>query len=264
MAGRLARLKERPWVAHLLRAGARYTSRLGSQFAAAITYFSVLAVVPTLMFIFAVAGFVLTVARPELLLPLATAAADAVGAADRVTRDKILATITNVLSHYTSIGIVGLLSAVYSGSGWMGNLKNAVRAQARDELDLQPAPANFLAKTAANLATLIGLVVLIAVTFGLASVSTSLTGTQSAPKMLMASPARDPNTTMATATSRPQVSQCCRLGSRPEMIGASKIPAAKKDAAVHSSESCTCQVRARLNGSSWARSKPKKLARSAR
>jgi membrane protein len=177
VAGRLARLKQRPWVAHLLRAGTRYTTRLGSQFAAAITYFSVLAVVPTLMFIFAVAGFVLTVARPELLLPLATAAADAVGAADRATRDKILATITNVLSHYTSIGIVGLLSAVYSGAGWMGNLKNAVRSQARPELDLQPAPANFLAKTAGNLATLLGLVVLIAVTFGLASVSTSLTGT---------------------------------------------------------------------------------------
>jgi membrane protein len=177
MAERLHRLKERPWVAHLLRAAVRYSARLGSQFAAAITYFSVLAVVPTLMFIFAIAGFVLTVARPELLLPLATAAADAVGVADPATRDRILATVTTMLSHYTSIGIVGLLSALYSGAGWMGNLKNAVRAQARTGLDLQPAPGNIVAKAAVNLATLVALVVLIAITFGLASVSTSLTGT---------------------------------------------------------------------------------------
>src|SRR6478609_9812228 len=110
MAGRLERLKQRPWVAHLIRAATRYTGRLGSQFAAAITYFSVLAVVPTLMFIFAITGFVLTVARPDLLLPLATAVADAIGIADPVTRDRILVLITSMLSNYASIGIVGLLS----------------------------------------------------------------------------------------------------------------------------------------------------------
>ena len=48
----LIRLRNRPQIAHLLRAVARYNERLGSQFAAAMTYFSVLALVPVLMFAF--------------------------------------------------------------------------------------------------------------------------------------------------------------------------------------------------------------------
>ena len=63
----LERLKSKPWVAHLLRAVERFTNRLGSQFGAAITYFSILALVPILLFAFAVLGFVLTVLRPDLI-----------------------------------------------------------------------------------------------------------------------------------------------------------------------------------------------------
>ena len=48
----LARFKEKPWIAHLFRAITRFISRLGSQFGAAITYFSVLALVPLLMLAF--------------------------------------------------------------------------------------------------------------------------------------------------------------------------------------------------------------------
>ena len=87
---------------------------------------------------------------------------------------------------------------------------------------------------------------------------------QSTPKVLDAVPANVPATTTNSAPSSPYVSHDCRRGSRPEMIGARKMPAARKDAAVHSSDSCTCQVRARLNGRIWARSKPKKLLSSAR
>ena len=61
------RLKNKPWVAHLLRAVERFNNRLGSQFGAAITYFSILALVPILLFAFAVLGFVLTVLRPDLI-----------------------------------------------------------------------------------------------------------------------------------------------------------------------------------------------------
>jgi membrane protein len=170
------RVKKRPVVAHLLRAVERFTARLGSEFGAAVTYFSVLAMVPILMVAFSITGFVLTNVRPDLLNTVAVAAADALSA-DEATEAKILALAQNALSNYAAIGIVGLLTALYSGAGWMGNLKNAVRAQWRASADIQPAKGNIVVRTLVNLLTMLGLVVAVAVTFGLASVSTSLTST---------------------------------------------------------------------------------------
>ncbi len=177
MADFWTRLKEKPWFAHLLRAVERFINRLGSQFGAAITYFSVLALVPILLFAFAIAGFVLTVVSPELLPRVAAAVSKALGGTDAATQQKILDLVTQTFSNWKGVGIVGLVSAVYSGAGWMGNLKNAVRAQWRPDFDLQEAQGNIIKKTVVNLVTLLGLIVLIAVTFGLASVSTALTGT---------------------------------------------------------------------------------------
>lgn len=48
-----------PAVAHFLRAIDRFNDRLGSQFGAAITYFSFLSLIPILMVSFAAVGFVL-------------------------------------------------------------------------------------------------------------------------------------------------------------------------------------------------------------
>ena len=72
------------------------------------------------------------------------------------------------------MGIVALLSAIYSGAGWMGNLKNAIRAQWRPDFDMQEKQGNIVKKTVVNLITLLGFIVLIAVTFALASISTNL------------------------------------------------------------------------------------------
>ncbi len=68
------------------------------------------------------------------------------------------------------------------------------------------------------------------------------------PKIESASLTSDPTTTNASAASRPYASQCCPFGSRRVMNGVRKIPAASNALAVHSSDSCKCQVRARLNG----------------
>jgi membrane protein len=59
-----------PVVAHAQRANDRFITRLGNQSAAAISYFSVVSMVPILMFAFAVVGAVLTVFRPDLLASL--------------------------------------------------------------------------------------------------------------------------------------------------------------------------------------------------
>ncbi len=49
----IERIKAWPSVAHLLRAAERFNDRLGSQFGAAITYFSFLSLIPILMVSFA-------------------------------------------------------------------------------------------------------------------------------------------------------------------------------------------------------------------
>ena len=168
-------------VPHLLRAVERYFTRLGIQFAGAITYFSVLAVIPVLMFAFAAAGLVLTVTRPDLLLPLADAIASTLGTADPAVRQQILDLVRSALGNWRSVGVLGLVSAIYSGAGWMGTLKDAVRAQWRPEFDVHPAAGNVVLATlrlyAVNLLQLAALLVAMAVTFGLAALSTNFAGT---------------------------------------------------------------------------------------
>ena len=170
----LERLKNKPWVAHLLRAVERFFNRLGDQFGAAITYFSVLALIPILLFAFAVLGFVLTVLRPDLINNIVDAFAGAVGTVDLATRQQLVGLVSETLGNWRGVGIVALLAAVYSGAGWMDSLKRAVRAQWRPGFDMAENQGNIIKWTLVNLVTLVGLIVLIAVTFALASISTGL------------------------------------------------------------------------------------------
>jgi membrane protein len=171
---RIRRLEQQPWIAHMIRATQRYLSRLGSQFAAATAYFSVLAVVPVLMMAFSVTGLVLTVVQPGLLDDVTDVVADVLGKAEPATQAQILALVNNALSSFWTIGIIGLLAALYTGAKWMGHLKNAVRTQWRPGFDLQPEKKNIVIKTLGNLVLLGGLLIGMAVMFGLASLSTSL------------------------------------------------------------------------------------------
>jgi membrane protein len=170
----IERLKHRPWIAHIIRAVERYISRLGSQFAAATTYFWVLALVPILMVAFSITGFVLTVVYPDLLDALADAVTDALGSTDTATRDQILNLVNTALSQYWTIGIVGLITGLYAGAKSMGHLRNAVRTQWRSGFDLRPQKINIVVWWLGNLLLLLGLLLGLAVTFGLSSLSTSL------------------------------------------------------------------------------------------
>jgi membrane protein len=170
----LERMKGKPWIAHLLRAVERFIARLGSQFGAAITYFSVLAMVPILLFAFAALGFVLTVLRPDLIGTIVNSFSEALGTLDEPIRRQLVEEATRALADWRAVGITALVVAVYTGAGWMGNLKNAVRAQWRPDFDLAEERGNPVKVILVNLATLVGLIVLIAITFALASLSTAL------------------------------------------------------------------------------------------
>jgi membrane protein len=168
------RLPEKPAIAHLMRAGERFTVRLGSQFGAAITYFSVLALVPIAMLGFSFVGIFLVVLRPDLIPVIAEQITAQLRNVDEATIQQVEAFIVNALSNWAAIGIIGLVSALYAGANWMNNLKDAINAQWRAEFDEQGRQPNIVLKTLASLVELLGLMVAIAVTFGLAAVSTAL------------------------------------------------------------------------------------------
>ncbi len=113
------------WLDHLVRAGERYTERHGDHYAAAVTYFSVLSLVPLLMVAFAVAGFVLR-SQPALLDQLTAGITSAVpGELGKTFTDVIDQAITEA----GAVGAIGLVGALYAGIGWMSNLREALSEQ---------------------------------------------------------------------------------------------------------------------------------------
>jgi membrane protein len=123
---RIERLRARyEWLDHLLRAGTRYTERHGDHYAAAITFFSVLSLVPLMMIAFAVAGYVLFF-NPDLLDELLAAVQENVPPGLNETIDQV---IKQAIDQRGAVGLLGLLAALYSGIGWMSNLREALSEQ---------------------------------------------------------------------------------------------------------------------------------------
>jgi len=160
------RIASRRSIKHLIRAITRYGDRLGSQFAGAMTYLSFLSLVPILMVGFAVGGIVLA-NNPEMLdeLQVQVAKLLPVGIAEPVS-----ALINGVVANPLGIGIVGLLIALYSGIGWMGNLRKAVRALWRPQFEEDKATVdNVFIATLKDLGSLAGLAVAIVLSLGLSA-----------------------------------------------------------------------------------------------
>jgi membrane protein len=160
-------LRERyEWLDHLVRAGARYTERHGDHYAAAVTFFSVLSLVPLLMIAFAVAGYVLFF-NPSLLDELRSAITQNVPGNLAATINPI---VDQAIDQRGTVGIVGLLGALYSGIGWMSNLREALSeqwAQAAEE------PA-LLKRLLFDLLALLGLGVALVGSFAITGVASGL------------------------------------------------------------------------------------------
>ena len=162
-------LKRTGWSAHLIRANDRFQNRMGNQLAGGITYFSVLTLVPALMFAFSFLGWMLTVFRPDWLVQLTDAAVREIGAV--AGGPQAIALILRALNSWRGVLLVGLVSAAYSGYGWMGNLRGAVRAQWRPEFDWSPPGRNWLAERFVNLFYFLALIAFLALSFVIVTVS---------------------------------------------------------------------------------------------
>jgi membrane protein len=161
------RIASRPGVKHLIAAITRFGDRLGSQFAGAMTYFSFLSMVPILMVGFSVGGIVLR--NNDVLL--ATLEDQVKNLLPAGIAEPIVALIDSVVANPLGVGIVGLLIALYSGIGWMGNLRKAIRALWGGNFETGKATAdNIVVATVKDLGALAGLALATVVSLGLSAI----------------------------------------------------------------------------------------------
>jgi membrane protein len=166
--GRLAVLRnEHEWLDRLIRAFERYTKQYGDYYAAAITYFSVLALVPLLMIAFAVAGFVLA-GNPDLLARLQDSITSAVPSP--AMSEMLNRVVDQAIEQAGAVGVIGLLAALYSGLGWMTNLREALTAQWTQV----PEPTPIHKRMASDLLSLFGLGLAMAVSLGISALGGGL------------------------------------------------------------------------------------------
>ncbi|AFR05524.1 inner membrane protein YhjD [Pectobacterium carotovorum subsp. carotovorum] len=165
----VARIQAIPSVAHLIRAGERFNDRMGNQFGAAITYFSFLSLIPILMVSFAAVGFVLA-SNPDLLTELINRIVNSIS--DPNLANTLKSTVNTAVQQRTTVGITGLLIALYSGISWMGNLREAIRAQSRDVWERNPKDEEKIYfQYTRDFLSLTGLVIALIITLFLTSVA---------------------------------------------------------------------------------------------
>jgi membrane protein len=170
VTSRFKQLRDRyEWLDHLVRAGTRYTERHGNDYGAAVTYFSVLSLVPMMMVVFAAAGLALG-ARPELVERLT----DEITAAWPGALGETLNSVINqAISSAATVGFFGLLVALYSGIGWMTNLRDALSAQ----WGHVPKRPPIVKRVLFDLLALLGLGLALAVSFAVTGLASGFAGT---------------------------------------------------------------------------------------
>ncbi|WP_026196986.1 YhjD/YihY/BrkB family envelope integrity protein [Sciscionella marina] len=167
--GFITRLRRRrPGIDHVLRAYDAYTERYGVHYAAALTYFSVLSLFPMVLLAFSVLGFVLAGD-----MALQNQIRDGIKGAlpPGALRELIGDVMDTAIKQRGGTGIVGLVIALYSGVGWMGNLRNALTAQ----WGLKKPALPFLSTLVKDLLAMLGLGVALMVSFGLTALGSGFT-----------------------------------------------------------------------------------------
>ena len=158
---------EHAWLRHVLSAYALLQRNHGNQYAAAITFFSFLALFPLLLLAVSVLGFVLY-AHPDLQRSVFSHITSAVpGGVGKTLHDAIQAAIAN----RTSVGVIGLVGVLLTGLGWIANLREAIDAV----YSRKPPAKNFVMSRVSNLLVLLGLGLGVLVSLSLTVVGTALT-----------------------------------------------------------------------------------------
>ncbi len=155
-----------PAVGHVMRMQERFGAAGGNQFAAGITYFSVLALFPLLMLLFAGMGFFLN-ARPDLMQEVQRQVTESM---DGDLGEMVNSLISTAIDQRGAVAGVGLLTTLWSGLGWMNNLRVGISAMWNLDAD---EGGNFVVKKLWDLVGLVVLIALFIVAFGVTAIGTS-------------------------------------------------------------------------------------------
>ncbi len=157
-----------PWFDHLMRAAVRYKSERGDHYAAAVTYFTVLALFPLLMVGFSVAGYVLA-GNAGLLDDVQQQIADNLPGS---TGDTISDLVDNAINSRAAVGVIGLITGLWAGLGWMSHL----RAALTEQWEMTSPRPKFLAMKLSDLGALVGLGLALVVTLGITALGSGPLG----------------------------------------------------------------------------------------
>jgi membrane protein len=175
LSGRIAaakaafsRARERwPWLDHVLRSWAVYKGHHGDHFAAAVTFFSFLSLFPLILLAVSIAGFVLQ-AHPSLAEDLFDAIADNLPGS---FGDTLQESIDAAIDARAGVGLLGLGGLLFTGLGWVGNLRSAIEGVWGQE----PAKRSFVRAKLADLLVLAGLGLGAVISIGLTAVGATAT-----------------------------------------------------------------------------------------
>jgi membrane protein len=169
VSGRVKAVRNRPGIAHILRGYAHYKDHRGDHLAAAITYFSFLALFPLILLGISVTGFVLSAdraLRDRLTASIASNAGGALG-------DTLNQIVNTAISNRGGVGAIGLVGVLLAGLGWIGNLRAAIDAV----WGVKSAKRSFVTAKLADALVLAGLGLAVVVSVALTAGGTAATGT---------------------------------------------------------------------------------------
>ncbi len=156
-----------PWLQHVTSAWALLQRNNGNQYAAAITYFSFLALFPLLLLAVSITGFVLH-SHPGLEQDFFNKVTTKVPGEFGKT---LKTALHQAIDKRAGVGVIGVVGVALSGGAWIGNLRQAVDGV----WGRSPAKRNFVLARILNIGVLFGLGIGLLISLGLTAVGTSLT-----------------------------------------------------------------------------------------
>lgn len=123
-----------PFLDRVMSTLERHDEHYGGAFAAAMSFRTVMALVPVLMVAFAVAGFVLA-RQPELLDSMRQTIIDAVPGE---LGDTLAKAMDSAVRSRSTVGVVGLVFAALTGINWMSGARQAMTAIWGGNVDRNP------------------------------------------------------------------------------------------------------------------------------
>jgi membrane protein len=171
----VARLREapagirsrRPGVDHAVVAWRRMQDAHGSQFAGALTFFSFIALFPLLLLVASIAAYVLNAHPAALHTLLDHIAANVPGGLGKTLASSVETTVRS----RTSVGLIGLVGLVFTGLGWVVNLRAAINAMWRLPLPKR----NVIVAKLVDLVLLVGLGIGLVLSIAVTAIGTALT-----------------------------------------------------------------------------------------